>query len=83
MERLNLSLDDLLFQELSRLARAEKRAVAGVAKQLLNEALAHRRRQELQRKMAAAYAAGARDPEELESLREMQGGQDDLAKDDE
>lgn len=83
MERLNLSLDDSLFEELTRLARVEKVAVAGVARRLLQEALAHRRRLDLQRTMAAAYAAGSRDPEELETLREMQGGQDELLGEDE
>lgn len=81
MERLNLSLDDALFVELSRLAKQEKVAVAGVARRLLQEALAHRKRLDLQRTMAAAYAAGARDPEDLETLRAMQGAQDDLLED--
>lgn len=80
MERLNLSLDDRLFAELTRLAKAEGGAIAGVARRLLQEAIAHRRRLDLHQKMAAAYAAGARDPEELEALRELEGGQDDLIR---
>lgn len=83
MERLNLSLDPSLFAELTRLAKAEGTAVAGVARRLLQEAVAQRRRLDLQQRMSAAYAAGAKDPEETETLREMQGGQDDLIGKDE
>ena len=78
MARLNLSLDDRLFEELTRLANTKKIAVAGIARRLLQEAVAHRRRRELHRTMAAAYAAGAKDPEELETLRALQNGRDDL-----
>lgn len=80
MERLNLSLDDRLFAELTRLAKAEGSAVAGVARRLLQEAISHRSRLDLHQKMAAAYAAGAKDPEELETLRGLEGGQDDLIR---
>ena len=81
MERLNLSLERELVAELNKLAKAEKVGVAGVARRLLHEAIAYRKRLDLQRTMAAAYAAGATDPEELETLRGMQGGQDELLED--
>ena len=81
MERLNLSLEEDLFAELTRLAKAENVGLAGVARRLLREAVVQRKRIELQRTMAAAYAAGARDPEERKTLREMQGAQDELLED--
>lgn len=81
MERLNLSLERELVAELNKLAKAEKVGVAGVARRLLHEAIAYRKRLDLQRTMAAAYAAGAIDPEELETLRGLQGGQDELLED--
>lgn len=80
MERLNLSLDKGLLSEIEGVAKDEKCGVATAARQLLSEALLHRRRRELQRRMAAAYAAGARDPEDLAALSDLQGGQDDVLR---
>jgi len=45
---------------------------------LIQEALDHRRRRDLQERMSAAYAASAADPEERETLLEMQVLQDEL-----
>ena len=79
MARLNMTLDDDTYTALKRYAKKQGAPQATVARRLLAEALARKRAAELQRKLAADYAAEREGTEKL--LAEMEGSQLDWFED--
>jgi len=82
MERLNLTLDDVLSSELERHARREGKPRAAVARDLITEAIRRREQLEARRKLARDYAAGREEsaalalelePLELEVMGDEEG----------
>jgi hypothetical protein len=76
MERLNLTLDAGTSGALARHARAEGKARATLARELIREAMARREELEHRRRLARDYAAGRDDAKEL--LADLELGQLDL-----
>jgi hypothetical protein len=82
--RLNLTLDDATFRAIGREARRHKVRVATHARQLLQEALAHRERAERRKAWATAYRADRADARTLSAdfepgQLEIMGDEEDLA----
>ena len=81
MARLNLTLDEVTADHLRRHAREQSRPVAGVARELLREALERREARTRKQQLAADYRAGRKDATAL--LEDLEAGQMDLLDDDE
>ena len=65
MARVNLTLDSDTYQGLQRFAKRERARVATFARSLLREGISRREAAEQARKLAADYAAGRPDAEEI------------------
>ena len=70
MSRLNLTLDDDTQDWLKRHAKQERVPLAAFARKLLGEAVASREALARRRKLAADYAAGREDAQEI--LRDLE-----------
>jgi hypothetical protein len=81
MPRLNLTLDKVTYERLSRHARHLRSKRAGVARKLLIESLDRLETLERMRALARAYAADRDDREVCELLRDLEVGQLDLMND--
>jgi hypothetical protein len=81
MARLNLTLDEDTFESLKKHAQRLSRPAAGLARELLEEAIRRREAAERRRALAKDYAAGRRDARAL--LEDLERGQFDLLDDDE
>jgi hypothetical protein len=79
--RLNLTLDEDTFDRLARYARQQERAVAGVARDLVREALERHEASRRRRKLAEDYRAGRRDA--CAVLEDFEAAQLDVLDDDE
>jgi metal-responsive CopG/Arc/MetJ family transcriptional regulator len=82
VERLNLTLDDVLSTAIERHAKREGKPRAAVARDLIQEAIRRREQVETRRKLIRDYAAGREDaaalaaelePLELEALDDEEG----------
>ena len=76
MARVNLTLDAETRAKLPKRAKRLRKGQAGVARSLIQEALAREELLERQRKLARDYAAGREDARALRD--ELQAGQLDL-----
>lgn len=76
MERLNLTLDESTSGALARHARHEGKPRATLARELIQEAIAHRDAVTAQRKLARDYAAGRSDAKQI--LADLEAAQLDL-----
>jgi hypothetical protein len=81
MARLNLTLDEDTFESLKRHANRLSRPAAGLARELLEEAIRRRETAERRQALARDYATGRRDARAL--LADLEGAQLDLLDDDE
>lgn len=79
MARVNLTLDPVTYEKLSRHAKASKAARASMARTLLREALEHRDELERRKKLAQDYASGRNDVRAL--LAELEDPQLELLGD--
>jgi hypothetical protein len=80
MVRLNLTLDEDTFETLKRHASRLSKPAAGLARELLGEAIRRREAAERRRVLAKDYVAGRRDARSL--LEDLEGAQLDLLDDD-
>ncbi|MBI5544796.1 MAG: hypothetical protein HY901_12980 [Deltaproteobacteria bacterium] len=80
MARVNLTLDPVSYEKLSRYAKASGAPCAAAARRLLCEALEHREERARRARLAADYAAGRSDAREL--LRDLEAPELELLTDD-